>query len=321
MKKLLTLLAFLAGPLLLLGQTEVSLEFKHFLGDRPFELDLESTNNIGHDFRVTRLQYYVSEISLIHDGGQITPATDVHLLVNATVEMKINIGSYPINELERVEFHIGVQENKNHLDPATYPPDHPLAPQFPSMHWGWAGGYRFIAYEGYGGKTYNQQFQLHGLGDVNYFKTGVDLPLKAQNGGIDIVIHADYAKGLDDIKVNNGVIVHGETHEAKTALENFRDHVFSAPEITSSSRNELTQREFRVYPNPSASAMANVDINLPNELLVNLEITDISGRAIYRQTGIRGNASFQLRELQAGLYLVRVLKDEKTIGIRKLIVQ
>ena len=36
------------------------------------------------------------------------------------------------------------------------------------MHWGWTSGYRFVCAEGTAGASFNQTFELHGLGNTNY---------------------------------------------------------------------------------------------------------------------------------------------------------
>ena len=71
------------------------------------------------------------------------------VLVNASEATEVDLGSHDVTNVEAVHFHIGVDSSVNHSDPASYPMGHPLAPVFPSMHWGWAAGYRFVAIEGF----------------------------------------------------------------------------------------------------------------------------------------------------------------------------
>ena len=70
------------------------------------------------------------------------------------------LGSHDITTLESVRFGVGRSEH-NHLDPSAYPGDHPLAPQLPSMHWGWASRYfhRF-GMEGWAGEGF-LKLQIH----------------------------------------------------------------------------------------------------------------------------------------------------------------
>lgn len=72
-----------------------------------------------------------------------------------------------VNKVEAITFSVGVEQAYNHLDPASFPPDDPLAPQNPEMHWGWVSGYRFAAVEGEAGPNLDQHFEIHSIGDAN----------------------------------------------------------------------------------------------------------------------------------------------------------
>ncbi|MBK7335009.1 MAG: hypothetical protein IPJ00_02100 [Saprospirales bacterium] len=97
------------------------------LGEQPFALDQTATAPGEYAFQVTRMQYYISEIKLIHDGGQVTPVTDLYLLVSAEKDDQFDLGSFALENIEGIEFSIGVDEAHNHLDPALYSTHHPLA--------------------------------------------------------------------------------------------------------------------------------------------------------------------------------------------------
>ena len=100
------------------------------------------------EYKITRLQYYVSEIKIKYDGGKSYLIKDLYFLVSAEKDTVLSLGILPVSNIEGIEFSIGVDQAANHLDPSTYPSSHPLALKNPSMHWGWTSGYRFIALEG-----------------------------------------------------------------------------------------------------------------------------------------------------------------------------
>ena len=58
------------------GQSQVLFNIHHKLASEQFELEKIADNNINTPFKLTRLEYYISEISLIHDGGQETAGVD-----------------------------------------------------------------------------------------------------------------------------------------------------------------------------------------------------------------------------------------------------
>lgn len=231
MKTILSLLVVAFVGVSANAQVNTELRIYHMLGTQAFQMSTTAQNNLGEDFQVDRLQYYMSNFSIVHDGGvETTVSSDTIALMNAAdgAFSTVELGNHSITNVEGVKFHIGVPQPTNNENPALYGPDHPLAPQSPSMHWGWASGYRFLAYEGKGGMNFSQTFQMHGLGNNNYFQTSVTATGQMVNGTLVIALDADYIRGVENINVGNGVIAHGVDQEDLTALENFRDYVFSA---------------------------------------------------------------------------------------------
>ena len=172
------------------------------------------------------MKYYLSQISVFHDGGRETKIENTWILVDAAVDTLIDLGTFMIDEVEYIRFHIGVEEAFNHFDPASWPPEHPLAPQNPSMHWGWSPGYIFIAYEGRCGPNLEGYLELHALRDLNYTQVNVGANATAQSGEIQIEINADYAKGLHNIVAEESIVIHDGFLEAQDLIKNFGSLVF-----------------------------------------------------------------------------------------------
>ena len=310
------ILAFLLLiPFWSIGQNDIVLNINHKLGGSDFALNTGAVNNLGHDFNVSRLQYYISEISILHDGGAETLIEDLWVLADASKPAAIELGNHNITQVEGIRFHIGVDSAHNHLDPASWPAFHPLAPQFPSMHWGWVSGYRFAAFEGKGGSNYNQLFELHPLGNDYYFQTEVLLSATAENNQIVINLDADYARGLENISVNGGVIVHGDYGAAITALENFRDYVFSPSATPTSTIDRTEAGRFSVFPNPSTAGTATLRLAAAGTSTFDVCITDMLGRRVAFLHSVNGEAL--LRVDQPGLYLVSLMEGGQVIGTQK----
>lgn len=304
-----------------IAQTTVQLNIHHKLGEAAFALETPATNNLDNDYKVTRLEYYISEISLIHDGGLQTPIEDLWILVDASEQTQVDLGDYNITSLEAIELHIGVDPDHNHLDPASYSSDHPLAPQFPSMHWGWASGYRFVAMEGFGSSSFNQLFELHGLGDNNYLTTVVPLELNAENGQIEVNLNADYEGALENINVNSGVIVHGSGQQAGQCLKNFRDYVFSSADISTSTVDHREVTRFTVFPNPSDNGRFSIALDATGAYHYDLSITDVLGQRLQYFSEVPGGTNLSTELTTQGLYFVNLIKEGQVVIVRKLIVK
>lgn len=321
MKTILSIIVFATLTLTANAQVNTELRIYHMLGNQAFQMNTTAQNNLGYDFQVERLQYYVSNFSIVHDGGTETAINvDTIALMNAADGnfSRIELGSLNITNVEGVKFYIGVPQPTNNGDPSLFGPDHPLAPQSPSMHWGWASGYRFLAYEGTGGMNFSQIFQMHGLGNTNYFQTSVTATGEVIGGKLVIALDADYVRGVDDINVSNGVIAHGVDQEDLTALENFRDYVFSAStqDLYASVEN-LDASAWSIYPNPSVSGTITVDFD---QLAVDqIRISTISGQEVALFEGTGSQISLELPE--SGVYFVSLLKDGKLLSTKRIVKQ
>lgn len=299
------------------AQTNISLTFHHKLGSNNFQFNTAATNNLGNSFKLSRMEYYLTKFSIIHDGGQVTAVSeDTVALVNAgSITTSIALGSLNVTNIEGIKFHVGVHTPINHEDPALLPANHPLAPKSPSMHWGWTSGYRFIALEGLSGTNLNQTLELHGLGDVNYFETTVSAVGVSEAGGLVVHIDADYQRGLEDISINSGLIVHGETLQAATMIENFRDYVFSANALSVSiEENEIVA--FDVFPNP---AKGNILVSFPgNYTNARVVVTDFTGRLI-EIIEVANSIETTLNLPESGIYFVNLYSGEQMIASEKVV--
>ncbi|MFY0672499.1 MAG: T9SS type A sorting domain-containing protein [Bacteroidia bacterium] len=320
-KFLFTSIAVLALVFNVSAQSTVQLNINHLLGEEIFNTTEVGENNLGNEFKIGRLQYFISGITLIHDGGNETYCDSVYLYVDASMEGKFILGDYGVNEIEGIRFHVGVNAPANNHDPTQWPEGHALAPKFPSMHWGWAAGYRFVALEGKSGDSFVRTYEIHALGNDNYFACQLPVEATDENGFLVIELNADYAKGLNNIDVSKGVVTHGDYNEAVTLLENYANYVFTNQ---NGETNVLSTTEYAynesliVYPNP---AQGNVSIQFneqfENENL-NLIISDLNGRSVQR---IPLNGDNLNLSLEAGFYFAKVERKGEVLAVKRVIIQ
>ena len=301
------------------AQTEVSLTLNHKLGVEDFAFNHATTNNMGHDFVVTRLQYYISEIVLTHDGGIKTTVEDMWILVDASGPTSVALGNHPVTQLEGLAYKIGVDPDHNHLDPAGYATGHPLAPVFPSMHWGWASGYRFIAFEGYGGANLDQRIEIHGLGDDNYFEVSHRMNSTANNNQIDVNIDADYTRLVEDMILVNGVILHGFNRQGLQILENARDFTFVVSSGMSGVERSSYIESFDVFPNPTSNSTITIQFEAEVNGDYSINIRDVLGRTLVSNVSIDQNGAMKLQVPGKGLYFIELALEGKILMNRKVL--
>jgi hypothetical protein len=306
------------------AQNEVMLHLAPRLGSAVFSLD-QMVDHPGGTYKMkyTRFEYYISEIKITHDGGQVEPCTGLTLLVRPAQDSMYSLGQMPgITNVEAITFSVGVPQALNHLDPASYPPGDPLAPQNPEMQWGWSAGYRFAAIEGYAGTNLSQNFQIHSLGDANY-KTQTITTAAEQVSQDMKMIHliADYQQAVKGINISGGLVVHGTTGAAVTLLNNFKNVVFRA-ETSSAVIDPAFAGAFSITPNPVRDAAPQVGLSLPSGNGYALTVTDLTGRIIARQVLTAGeNQSVLLEKVpNAGLFFVHLWQNDRPVAVEKLVV-
>lgn len=304
------------------AQTDVRLDISHLHNNNPLQFNTPITNPSSENFEITRLEYYITDITLTHDGGVMTNISDAYVLVNAENHTNIPLGNFNITSLESIEFGIGVLEDKNHLDPSTYPSSHALAPKLNSMHWGWASGYRFIAFEGNSGADLNTLFQFHALGDINFQKQTIYTNGHQNSNEIIIALNADYYSALTDISLIDGPVKHGETlPECVKLIDNFKTSVFS--ENTSNPVSIIENPSTAIsnlYPNPVSSEFT-IELNSNNTETSSYTYTivDILGHRIESKT-LASKQSVSVDKLNNGLYFLEIYSNQDQLSRQSFIV-
>lgn len=319
MKKSTLLIAMMANLFFGYGQKNVFLNISHKLGNSNFAFNQTSQNDINQNFKITRVDYYISSIKIIHDGGTETPVPNRYILAQGNANVNELLGNFNVTNVEGVKFSIGVEAPTNTADPTQWLAPHPLSPQSPSMHWGWAAGYRFIALEGDAGAGFNTTFQMHGLGNANYFSQTQMAIGVVNSNSISINLDADYDKALKGIDVEAGPIDHGVDATDLTVLQNFRDFVFSPRSSLTTGINKIEiSNMVTIYPNPNDGKF-KIDMSETLNLITHIEIMDMLGRQVKSLPVNNGIIETEL--LDKGCYFVQFKNDNEVIANKKFIVK
>lgn len=317
MKKQLLVLSLSLLAILAQAQVNVKFGINHLVNGAELTTNTIGNNDVKNDFSIARLEYYISEIKIVHDGGTVTDVQDKYILVNAFTPEMADLGELDVTTVEAITFSIGVNQPVNNEDPTQWPAEHALAPKFPSMHWGWAAGYRFVALEGKTGMTLNTTYEIHALGAQNYFTTTVETEAKMVDGSLVIALNADYANALAGIDISSGIISHGDFGQSIDLLENFRDNVFTTGDGVVSTQEAPQPVLIDVYPNPSRGTFTlTSSADQPTQTL---EVIDLQGKTIETLT-LQGNASVQLDITKPGMYMVRLYSTNGYVGSQRLTV-
>ncbi len=297
------------------AQSDVVLNIEHRINQDPFAFNDARTAPGGYEFDVSRLQYYISDIQIVHDGGQTTDVDDVWLLVNAGNDVDFDLGSHNVTTVEGINFYIGVGPDVNNADPSQWAGSHPLAPQNPSMHWGWSSGYRFVAMEGGAGNNTAYTYEVHALGNNNYNQVQITTDAIDNGGDLEIVVYADYARALNGVDVSSGLILHATNGQAPTFLDNFADHVFF-PASALGVEDAAFKGSFDVFPNPTESN-GQVSYSFDEDGDYAVRVMNAQGQTISTERLTSKNGFYALPEVAAGQYSILLEKDGLKAVARK----
>ncbi len=85
--------------------------------------------------------------------------------------------------------------------------------------------------------------------------------------------------------------------------------------------NELSVITMSIYPNPAHDEI-NIELNTHNSsLIAHLNIYDITGRLINSERVISDRATMDVKDLNAGIYLLELSGDQIETQIQKLILE
>ncbi|WP_395748567.1 MbnP family protein [Prosthecobacter sp.] len=99
--------------------------------------------------RMTRIDCLLSGLALQRKDGTWVESRDWFACLSAGAGRLTAKGSgVPEGEYRGLRFRIGVDEATNKANPNQHAPDDALNPQVNGLHWGWQGGYIFMALEG-----------------------------------------------------------------------------------------------------------------------------------------------------------------------------
>lgn len=129
---------------------DLALKFRHTDNGQTLQLNsLRYENAANETYSISRLSYLLSGFELQDTSGKWTAAPETFAYIDlAKRRDEVLLSQIADGNYRALRFHVGVDQETNHDDPAQYPAEHPLNPNFNQLHWDWQTGYIFLAIEG-----------------------------------------------------------------------------------------------------------------------------------------------------------------------------
>jgi hypothetical protein len=153
-------------------KNNVIIEFENFVGGQKLLLNTKSfKNQANEDFTITKLNYYVSNISLKKaDGTEVKFPNDYFLVREEDpTSLKLTLKDVPAGDYTSISYIIGVDSARSVADISQRTGVLDLA-QEDKMYWSWNSGYIFFKMEGTSAMATtpakNFQFHVGGFGGM-----------------------------------------------------------------------------------------------------------------------------------------------------------
>ncbi len=171
----------------LLPTKDIAIEILPTWGTQPLMLGGEQgTDASGAAVTVSRLDFLLSGVALRGEDGTWLPSKDWFACIRCDQGKRTALlEGVPARKFTAIRFHVGVEPVVNAADPGARGPDHPLNPLMNGLHWGWSGGYVFLALEGRYQKRDGsfEGYSFHIANDANLMRVELPLALDAATAG------------------------------------------------------------------------------------------------------------------------------------------
>jgi cytochrome c peroxidase len=148
---------------------------------------------------LTRLDLLLSQLALQKADGTWLESKDwFAFLSKHQNRLQAEADGIPEDEYQAIRFQVGLPDAIDRGNPTVWPVDHALHPEKNGMHWGWQGGYVFVAVEG---KVGQEGFSYHLAGEEA--RRMVELPMRFTGGGpLTISLTLDPKAWLSDLDLS-----------------------------------------------------------------------------------------------------------------------
>jgi hypothetical protein len=312
--KVLLVLVVLFCSVSLTAQRNLFLTITPKVGGIDLQVGANYTDLQGVTFAIDHFDYYLSNLHILHDGGQDLSYSDTVFLIEPS-NFVLDLGTPTISQIESITFSIGVPPNLNTsagadaMDITFYPENHPLSFQDPSMFWGWSAGYMHMIIGGYADGNNDgvptDYFELHNLGDVNFkTKTLPIIQTNTNSNQLDVHLNCNVDKWLKNIAIQSAGITHGSKQLNVAVMDNvLSETVFD--QSGTATVPIVTQPIGNVF---AVHTESNVAVTWENVIgHAAFRLTDNSGKTIQYAANDAVNGNIVFSDLPSGLYFFELL--------------
>lgn len=274
----------------------VGVEMKWAWGLDPLQSGTEWGKRNG--LTVTRADFLVSGLALRRaDGTWMETGAWFACFKSGGGLSRAMLEGVPAQVYSGLRFKVGVEAGENHRDPNHWPAGHALHPLVNGLHWGWQGGYIFMALEGHWPQEDGTRggFSYHLANDANLMSVTLDGALDLTRGGT-IGMELDVQKILGGLNVATfGESTHSREKDARAAtLRGRAEQAFSLTGVAAEVWQAPVMAEAvaatppQGFPFPLRISNRLPQVKLPADNPLTLDGVEL-GRALFHETRLSLN--------------------------------
>ena len=323
MKKL---VFFFLLPVLGFAQKNIFLHIDPLFNNQAFIPQTVYMGNNGQNVSLDYLKYYLADVTITHDGGQVLDLSQtVYLMDDAS--HTIYFGAHNVTDIEQINFLVGVPSRFNTQagslaqDISSYNSTNALSFQSPSMYWGWAAGYMHMIVGGKADGNNDQipeaYFELHNLGDHNQRSVSFPnvIPTYSNPTQIDLYLNCHVDHWLNGINLATVGVLHDETGINIQVMQNVESQVvFDQPATAGVA--VVNQAAVQFSSQQGAIQCTWVGQRTETELV----LLDQAGRQIRKQTFGNSAGQFSWIGLKPGMYFIQYADQQGKEQSRQVLV-
>ncbi len=326
MKQLFTVLFFLIVVHFTQAQKNIFLSIAPKFLSNDFVPDQIYTSASGDKVAFQHFNYYVSHLTLYHDGGQTLSLADTVFILKPDHTV-LYLGQHAVIQIDSIQFGAGVapefntQSGSLAQDISTYDANHPLSFQSPSMYWGWSSGYMHMVVGGKVDANNDQNpetvFEVHSLGNANFHEVKLNTHHDLSNPNqIDLQLECNLDQWIKGVNLKTVGVAHGETGINAQVMNNpLNFAVFTQP--VTASLDHLNVDHHLTFQKINQEVVITFDQVPANS---SWNIVNLNGQQLGHFVNPNKSGAFKINHTKNELWIVTIHNTEgKMIYTKKIL--
>lgn len=307
MTKSLLFLLLLCCNWSLFAQTNLELNIQHKFGKSTYVPGQPYVDENNRVILINRIQYYLSNIELIHDGNQSSLINGRYFLM-AGETSSYNLGTVAANiqELESLNIDLGIASSANASNPTDYNTGHPLAET--DMYSNDQQSYIFLTIEGMvdtnGDQVPDKSFSLRATGDQLLRNFTIEANASNDNNIVKINLVANIASWLKGIDLELVGDQENDGIDNEQLCNNTNDNnVFY--NVSTTNVTTLVSPQNHIYIDSRLAIAPTIHYKFYTLEQLDITITNISGTYFIQRFNLAPEGDFYMSDdLASGIYIV-----------------